>query len=112
MAQLKFSGIQAVEFDGRDCMPTIDTGKRLRLSNVKFTTDAEIEKANQVLASCFPDDEEYVLDFLTHKMTPSDKRILQTYLLQGEKAIAMLDRSVDTFAEKIAEGAMEGANNE
>lgn len=111
MAQLKFSGIQAVAFDNRDCMPALDTSKRLRLERAKFTTDAEIEKANAILASCFPDDEEYVLDFVTNKMLPADKKILQAYLLQGEKAIAMLDRSVDLFVEKATNEAMEGAKD-
>ena len=84
MAQLKFSGIQPVEFNGRDCTPKLDTGKRLRLARLKFD-EASIDETDRVLASCFPDDEEYVAEFLRSKMTPADKHILQAYLLNGEK---------------------------
>ncbi len=103
MAQLKFSGIQPVEFNGRDCTPQLDTGKRLRLSRIRFETEADIEDADKLLASCFPDDQDYVLDFLGTKMLPTDKRILAAYLLNGEKAIAMLDRTSDAYAEKAIE---------
>lgn len=99
MAQLKFSGIQPVEFNGRDCTPKLDTGKRLRLERLKFD-EANMDETDRVLASCFPDDEEYVAQFLRDKMTPADKHILQAYLLNGEKAIAMLDRTSDVMAEK------------
>lgn len=109
MAQLKFAGIQPVSFNDHDCMPKLDTSKRLRLERIKFTTDAESAKADEVLASCFPDDEEYVLDFLSNKMTTADKQILRSYLLQGEKAIAMLDRSADIFAEKTVEEALKAS---
>lgn len=102
MAQLKFSGIQPVEFNGRDCTPALDTGKRLRLARLKFD-EANIDEADRILASCFPDDEEYVKNFLATKMTPADKHILQAYLLNGEKAIAMLDRTSDAMAEKALE---------
>lgn len=110
MAQLKFSGIQPVSFDNRDCTPKLDNGKLLRLARLKFDTEANIAEADKVLASCFPDDEEYVLDFLTNKMLATDKRILQSYLTNGEKAIAMLDRSIDAFAEKAAANGLEQAN--
>ena len=102
MAQLKFSGIQPVEFNGRDCTPALDTGKRLRLARLKFD-EANIDETDRILASCFPDDEEFVKDFLATKMTPADKHILQAYLLNGEKAIAMLDRTSDAMAEKALE---------
>lgn len=106
MAQLKFAGIQPVSFNDRDCMPKLDTSKRLRLERIKFTTDAESAEADKVLASCFPDDEDFVLDFLSNKMTTADKQILRSYLLQGEKAIAMLDRSADKFAEETVKEAL------
>lgn len=109
---LKFTGIQPVSFNDRECTPKLDTGKRVRLSRISFKTDAEIAKANEVLASCFPDDEEFVLDFITNKLTPSDKQVLRTYLVQGEKAIAMLDRTTDLFAEKVLEKISDGQPEE
>lgn len=112
MAQLKFSGIQPVEFDGRSCSPKLDTGKRLRLSRVKFDTEANITEANKILASCFPDDEEFVRDFLENKMLPNDKRILLAYLVDGEKAIAMLDATTDKMAENAVNQLVEQAKRD
>ena len=112
MAQLKFSGLQPVEFNGRDCTPQIDTGRRLRLSRLNFNSEADIKNANEILASCFPNDEDFVLDFLTNKMLPTDKRILASYLLNGEKAIAMLDRTSDAYAEKMVNKMVEEATLE
>ncbi len=110
MAQLKFSGIQPVSFDNRDCMPALDNSKILRLGRLKFDTEANIEEADKILASCFPDDEDFVYEFLSTKMLATDKRILQSYLLNGEKSIAMLDRSIDALAEKALEKGLEAQN--
>lgn len=101
MAQLKFSGIQPVEFNGRNCTPEVNTtGMRLRLDRIKFTSEADINEADEILAECFPQDKDYVYEFIHNHMTPTDKSILRSYLLEGEKAIAMLDRTSDAMAEK------------
>lgn len=116
MAQLSFTGVQPVAFNGKDCTPEINTGTRLRLGRLQFETEAQIENANKVLASCFPNDEDYVLEFLETKMLPNDKKILQAYLLNGEKAIAMLERTSDAYADKMIEKVLDtlekGAGNE
>lgn len=101
MAQLKFSGIQPVEFNGRDCTPEVNSvGQRLRLERIDLKSEAGIAEANEILASCFPKDHDYVLEFISNHMTPTDKSILKSYLLEGEKAIAMLERTSDAMAEK------------
>lgn len=105
MAQLKFDGIQPVSFNDHDCMPKLDTSKRLRLERIKFDTEANIAEADKLLASCFPDDEEYVLDFLSNKLTVADRQLLRSYLLQGEKAL----RALDQVANKLAEEAVKEA---
>lgn len=96
MAQLSFDGIQPVRFGGRDCTPKLNTELRLRLQGLKFSTDADAEKANKILAECFPDDQEYVLAFLSDQMTPFEKQQLSAYLISGPSMIRILD-------EKIAE---------
>lgn len=49
-------------------------------------------------------------------MLPNDKKILQAYLLNGEKAIAMLERTSDAYADKMIEKVLDtlekGAGNE
>lgn len=106
MAQkLRFSGIQPVEFCGRDCTPrTLTTGDRLRLQQIDWKTEDNAREADEVLAGCFEEnDQEFVLQFLSQHMTPTDKGILRSYLLEGEKAIAMLDAYSDKAAEKAVD---------
>lgn len=114
MAQkLRFSGIQPVEFNGRDCTPkSLDTGERLRLSRINWDSNDAAAKADDLLASCFiEEDQDYVLDFLTKHMTPTDKAILRSYLLEGEKALAMLDRTSDQMATKAVDKMTDDAIN-
>lgn len=104
MAQkLVFSGIQPVEFNGRDCTPRtpLTTGERLRLAKISWDSDANSAAADELLANCFIEkDQAFVLDFISTKMTPTDKGILRNYLLEGEKALAILDATSDKMAEK------------
>lgn len=83
MAQLKFDGMQPVNFGGKDCQPKLDAELRLRLGKLNF----ENSEADKILAECFPDDEKYVADFLKDKMTPFEKRELQAYLIGGPSMI-------------------------
>ena len=114
MAQkLRFSGIQPVEFCGRDCKPrTLTTGDRLRLQEIDWKTEDDAREADEILAGCFEeDDQAFVLDFLSQHMTPTDKNILKSYLLEGEKAIAMLDSYSDKMAEKALDKMTDDAVN-
>lgn len=100
MAQLKFDGIQPVCFGGRDCMPKTNTELRLRLQGISFKTDAETEKADKIIAECFPDDQEYVEKFLNNEMTPYEKQELRAYLVSGPSAIRMINKAIsDAMAE-------------
>lgn len=103
MAQLSFDGIQPVRFGGRDCTPSTDAELRLRIQALEFDTDAEQARANEILAKAFPEDEEYVKEFLEKQMTTFEKRQLQAYLIAGSGGIRVIDKS-------IAE-AMRGATN-
>ena len=94
MAQLSFDGIQPVRFGGRDCTPSVDAELRLRVQNLEFGTDADEARANEILAKAFPQDEEYVKEFLEKQMTPFEKQQLQAYLIAGPGGIRVLDRSI------------------
>lgn len=108
MAQLKFDGIQPVEFGGRDCAPKVNTEQRLRLQNLEFATEADSEKADKLLAECFPDDEDYVARFLNEQMTPFEKQQLRAYLVAGARGVRVIDESVANAVNK----AIAGAGNE
>ena len=104
MAQLSFDGIQPVSFGGRDCVPSIDAELRLRVQALKFDTDADEARANEILAKAFPKDEEYVKKFLEEQMTPFEKQQLQAYLFAGPGGFRMIDQSITN----VIKGAQNG----
>lgn len=91
---LKFSGIQPVQFGAKDCTPEINAETRLRLERAGFETQESTKKAEEILASCFPDDEAYVLEFIRTKMTTTDKQILKAYLTGGDRAVTLFEDAV------------------
>lgn len=93
---LSFEGIQPVEFGGRACTPKIDAEIKLRLSSISDYDD----KADDVLASAFPDDEKYVRKFLKDKMSTMDKQMLQAYLIGGPSALDMVQKQIDEAFKK------------
>lgn len=97
---LSFNGLEPVNFGGKDCTPRINTEIKLRLSQIK-EYDANTD---EVLASAFPDDEEYVLKFLRDKMTTFDKQTLHVYLIGGELMVGKVLEQVSA--------TMKGAVNE
>lgn len=102
---LTFNGIEPVGFgpEGRRkiCTPKMNAELRLRVANLQFKTDADIERANSILAECFPDDRDFVFDFLTNEMTAFDKEILQTFLLNGVRAVEQIQNSIDNGVKQI-----------
>lgn len=89
MAQLSFEGYQPVAFGGRECTPKINQELRLRLARLQFNTQADIDKADEILAECFPNDEEYVKKFMDN-LAPFDKQQLQAYLVGGASGMRLI----------------------
>lgn len=89
MAQLSFEGYQPVRFGGRDCTPKINQELRLRLARLQFNTQADIDNADDILSDCFPDDKEYVKEFMDN-LAPFDKQQLQAYLVGGASGIKLI----------------------
>lgn len=98
---LSFNGLEPVTFGGKDCTPKINTELKLRLSQIKEYNDA----ADEILASAFPDDENYVLDFLRNKMVALEKQTLHVYLMGGEMMVSKV-------LNKLDEAMSEGVSNE
>ena len=108
MAQLSFDGIQPVRFGGKECAPKVNVEQRLRLQQLKFATEADTETADKLLAECFPNDTEYVKQFLQEQMTPFEKQQLRAYLVAGAGGIRVLDETISNAVNK----AMAGADDE
>lgn len=100
MAYLNLSAIEPVNFGGKECTPRINTETKMRLSAIKEYD----KKAQEALASAFPDDEEYVKEFLS-RMATVDMQVLHAYLLGGPTM-------VESIREKIKNVVAEAENKE
>lgn len=110
MAQLSFDGLQPVGFGGRECKPRIDAELRLRIQNIKQGADEA--QINNLLAKAFPEDEDYVREFLDKQMTPFEKQQLQAYLIAGAGGIRMLDQTLANMLTAIQAKSQERAEAE
>lgn len=95
---LTFNGLQPVRFGGRDCTPKLDVEIQLRLQNIQVFND----EADEVLASAFPNDTEYVRNFLRDHMTVMEKEKLQVYLIGGETGLENMDKIMTAAGAKNA----------
>lgn len=93
---LSFNGLEPVAFGGKECTPKINTELKLRLSQIKEYNDS----ADEILASAFPDDESYVLDFLRNRMVVLEKQTLHLYLMGGEKMVEKIWEQLDGVMNK------------
>lgn len=105
---LHFNGLEPIDFKGKECTPKVDTEARLRLSTIKFGTDAEIREADEVLASCF--EEQYAKDFIRDKLSPDDKEVLRTYLVGGETGLNRLNDITSGALDKFITKAVKEEN--
>lgn len=95
MAYLNLNAIEPVNFGGRECTPKIDTETKMRLSLIKEYD----EKAQATLASVFPDDEEYVKEFLS-RMATVDMQVLHAYLIGGPTMVEAIQNKVKKAVEE------------
>ena len=102
---LSFSGLQPVRFLDRECTPVKpDAELQLRLENIKTYN----EEADEILASAFPNDREYVLNFLRNNMTKLEKEELCLYLLGGETGLRYTNTILTAEAAENAKARKQG----
>lgn len=106
----KIAGIEPVELGDKQCKPRLDADKRLRLAEIKFNTQAEKRKAIQVIASCFPEDEEFVTEFLTDEAGDQDLQLLALYLRGGQNALNAYQQAYDKLMADVVAKAQEETN--
>lgn len=102
----KISQVEPVQFGDKDVEPVLDTEKKLRLQRITFGTESEEKKADEVLASCFPDDEAYVLEYLA-KCPALEKQRLQAYLVGGEQLVRTIENTMLATAQNATKGEKE-----
>ncbi len=103
---LSLNGLEPVEFEGRACTPVINTELKLRLTQITEYNEA----ADLVLASAFPNDEEYVRNFL-QKAPVVEKEILHAYLVGGERAAKAAIDGLEDGVKKAIDKALESAGS-
>lgn len=100
---LSLNGLEPIEFKGKACTPVINAELKLRLTQITNYG----ESADNVLASAFPDDEDYVRNFLKNAPTV-EKEILHAYLVGGEAAAKAVIDGLEGGVKKAIDSAMEG----
>lgn len=117
MAQLNFDGIQPVGFydktakTHRQCTPRLTQGLRLRLEQISFDTEANAQDAYEILADCFPDDRDFVLDFIKNEMMPRDPQTLRNYLLNGTEGLKAEQSAYDAVGDAIKDKVKEALSD-
>lgn len=105
---LKIAGIEPVEFGERKCKPQMDADKRLRLRQLSYKTKNDLTKAAEVIARCFPEDEDFVRDFLENNAGVQDFQLVALYLSGGQQALdtyhAAYDKLIAEAVEKTKNG--------
>ena len=109
MAQLSFDGVQPVNFYDKEaghhraCQPKLTQPLKMRLAGTSFDTEAQSEEAYEILADCFPDDREFVLNFIKNEMLGNDAATLKNYLLNGAEGIKAQQSAYDAVGAAISE---------
>ena len=101
---LHFQGIQPIKFGDKEYQANLDNEKKLRLQTIKFDTAENIAYADDVLTSCFNEDE--AKNFIREKLSSDDKEVLRTYLVRGETGLNQLSQATDKMIEKYMERAV------
>lgn len=101
---LQINALEAVTFGDIIATPKLNNEVRLRLSGVKFDNEAEINKAQEVIASAFPEQQAQVLEYLRNNPIPVfELQRVQAYLLNGETAVKAFDETFDKAIDKALE---------
>lgn len=78
---------QSVEIDGVAYIPEITTELKMRLGNeMNFDTEENSKKSYKILAECFGDKKDEVLELLP-KIPSFDLQLMRAYLLGGDRLV-------------------------
>lgn len=101
MATMKFNKltVEAVEFGDLVATPHMTQEKRLRVSQLKIG-NGPLDRAIDVLSSCFGEDAEEVKAFMKINMPADHLARLQTYLLRGAEGVAELEKRMEKLEDK------------
>lgn len=89
-----FAKVEPIRFGDFEAMPEkMTTETKLRLQNLKFDTETQIQEAMNLLADCFGAQTQQVKEFMEGNMFVNDLVDLQIYLTQGPQSYADMKES-------------------
>lgn len=104
---LSFKKLKPVDFEDFQATPQVDTELKLRIQNLKFSTEEQLKQAKDLLAKAFPDHETQVRQFMDdNQMGAISLQELQAYILGGEEMLAQYLKQVDKALDKTIEKAL------
>lgn len=110
---LSFKKVKPVDFEDFTALPQVNTEIRLRLQNLKFQTEPQLEQAKDVLASAFGEEKARVRQFMDDNyMSPIGLQELQAYLLGGEQGLEQYRERVNMAMDKAVDKVMKEAASE
>lgn len=111
MEQLTFAKVQPVRFGDFTAMPEKLTSEaKLRINNLGFATESQIEEAKKALSECFGASSAEVKAFMDDNMSVSDLQSLQTYLTQGPQGLKTLQEAVNGAIQEAMRKAKDETN--
>lgn len=104
MAQLSFQALEPVQFGGKDCKINLNQEIKLRIQVLDVAKE-DINRCAEIISEAFPDEREYVKEFITANLGAYDLAELQVYLTQGAKAVKDIrDAMREGLSKKISGG--------
>ncbi len=100
-----FQKIEAVKFGNFEVVPQMTAEAHLRLSQLKIDK-ADLDEAAKVIAECFGENAEKVEAFLKQNRLTMEYQRLQTYLLQGQRGLDLLEQLMKESVEANMSKAM------
>lgn len=100
---LRLKKLKAIEFDDEFTLtPKVTTELKLRLQELKFDTEDNINHGIDIISKCFSeDDREKVKDFLNEHATVMGLYQIQAYLAYGVEDMAeRVEKSTSDLANK------------
>ena len=103
---------EPVKFGDMELAPTITAELKLRISNLSYQTEDDLEKAMTTLSKAFRGKEQEVKQFMEANMFPNDLARLATYLIAGPSGLKQLDARIDYLWQKEMDRYLEKAKSE
>lgn len=92
--KLQFDKVEEIGFGDLQVRPNVTPELRLRLEEIKFDTEADLQEAKEVLSSVFGEHKDEVRAFMDVNMVKFSLQQLQAYLIGGPALVEKMDQQM------------------